>query len=97
MGAILKNMSEMGVTASTENLRAMHPVAIVRLAADILGIRWLKEARPTCTRIKFFLGLKQLQTAAHATIQALIMMIPESAGTTPFRSFQTCYGKLLRC
>jgi hypothetical protein len=67
------------VAALAANFRADHAVTLIDDLGDVCGIERLVEARPTCSRFEFRIGLEQRQAAQAAGVRARLLVVQQRA------------------
>jgi len=75
--------------------RASHAVTHVGFQLDVLGLRWLPEARPARAGFEFLLGMKEVGSATYAAENSLFVKIPELAGEGALGASVACHLVLL--
>jgi len=94
--AIFKYMPQMCVTVGAQNLGSLHAVTCIGLYLDALILNGIPEARPTRSRLKFFLGMEQVSSAANALEDSIFVSIPVLAGESAFGAAVPGHLVLLR-
>ena len=74
---VFEYVAQMRSAARAIDLDAGRPVAIVFLAAHMLGIELAIETRPARTRIELVLARKQRQTANDAGVKTIFMIVEQ--------------------
>src|SRR5262245_16545768 len=83
--SILEDVAEVRVAAHAVNFCADHPEARVRGTTDILLSHGLKETGPASAGIELRIRMKQRQSAAHARVEAVLMVVVKDAAEGPLR------------
>src|SRR3954470_13128091 len=73
---VLEHMPQVRAAAFAYCFGAAHAEAIVVFRLDVCANRRLPEARPAGSRIEFMVRLEKLGTAADATVNAGVVIIP---------------------
>src|SRR5262245_12113842 len=95
-GAVRKHVAEMGVAVAAVRFRAGHPVAAVLFHGDIFLLRRLPEAGPAAAGLELVIGAEQLGAAAHAAVDAGLVIVPVLAGEGALRAVLARHLELLR-
>src|SRR5688572_9733671 len=86
----------MRIAATAKRFGPNHAVAVVVLDGDIFFSCRLPEARPAGTGFELVFGAEQLGPAAHAAVDAFLMIVPVRAGERALGAFLARNVKLLR-
>ncbi len=87
-------MPKMSSAAGAVNLRTRHPMARIDGFSDFLGFDTLKKARPTAPGIEFGGAVEECLAAAGATVEALVLEVPERISKRGFGSLLAQYSVL---
>src|SRR4051812_30152290 len=74
--AVLEHVAQVGVALLAQHFGAAHAIALVLLGCDVFGRGGLPEARPARTGLELLVGAEQLDAAAAAAIDALLVVVP---------------------
>ncbi len=77
-------MAKVRVTHFAQDFGSHHAVAAIDLFCHMLGVQCLEITGPAATGIKLGIRGEQRRIAAHAGVNARLMMIPELAGKCAF-------------
>jgi hypothetical protein len=77
---VVEDMAQMSIAFAAENLGAAHKKAVVFFRGNILFGHGRRETRPTGSRVKFGIRAKEFITAAAATVNAFLVVIPVLPG-----------------
>ena len=72
---VIENMAQMGVAIGATHFGAGHEKRAVGVFANRIALYRLREAGPTCSRLKFSLGIKQGLAAANTGENPLALLI----------------------
>src|SRR6185503_18939736 len=90
-------MTQMSLATGAQNFNAKHSVAQVLVVGDILLCEWLKETRPSGSRIEFGIRGEEREIAAHAGVNAGFFVIVKNTAESAFRPFAAGNLVLLGC
>src|SRR5450756_766888 len=79
-GAVLEDVSQVGITVGAKNLCTAHEKALVRFSADILARDRLREAGPATAGIEFGVGIEERRTTTDAGVGARLLAVVVGAG-----------------
>jgi hypothetical protein len=85
--AIVKDMTQVGITPGTSDFDSAHTKAHVFDLVDAFGIDGVKEAGPTTAGVEFLIGAKEFGIATGAAIDTFVVAVPIHAGEGAFGSF----------
>src|SRR5262245_38690149 len=89
-------MAEVGVATAAMHLRAAHAVAVIRFGRHVFLVGRLPEAGPAGAGIELVIRAEELGIAAHASVRALVVVVPIDARKSRLRSFLARDVELLR-
>jgi len=94
--AIVEDVAKVRIALGTLYFRTRHAKTSVHRGFNIFLRDRRPEARPTGTGLKLRIGREQGVSAAHATIQAMLVIVPVLPGKGPLRSSMPGDLELLR-
>src|SRR5688500_17006031 len=68
-------MPEMASAAAADDLDAAHPLAVVLMRLDAVGVHRVEEARPSRAGVELGAGVEQLLSACGAAIDAALLRV----------------------
>ena len=81
--SVFEDVSQMGVTAATDDLGSHHEVATIRMLFDVLKRRRRPEAGPARAGVKFGIGAEQLISTADAFVNTFVLEVVVLPGEGP--------------